>query len=741
MVDFQRINQNSRFKVIRQNSLYDLSTYQDNNRSVLLQERPGWNKSSDGRLLTVAEWLGETWHLPVIEDNLRLPPITTNERLAVLGEPEAGDTFITVKQVLFHTNRAASGIPDYVGHRFTCLLVSTEINSETKYGLFWSTHDNIDYIEEVTEQPPAPSPQQPATPVEIEIEVFAGQTAVVNLGARERDGQQPLPAEDNTIVTPLPLPAGHDAYPVDVHIGETVVLEIGEQREQPTRPINLSKKWKIPECTCTYTNKSGNLVKFYNDASVDPRCSEGLFKDICEAINQAEHFIFIAGWSFHPLLELQPNESDAGNNPIGLRLLEWCNRDPKRIVAIHTWDHTNIAVKDDYNDYGENIFTRILRADRNDMWGRRFFWRASSHYTKAMSHHQKFIVCDCPSPNRNNRRALQVFIGGIDLTQGRMDWPAHQHVNLSNEGDKETKMAIEFMRRQRKYYLSDIQNNYYYNTINLIDIIDRSNFYSIEWYNPELGNMIGFPKMPWHDIHSRIIGPAAWDVLREFVGRWRLDPCYTPFSAKCHDAKPQYVSPVDDKYLDVLWSGSFEKEEEGYESSRATDPTWTVQIHRSIVRDHWGGDDTNLFWTLSADNEKSIQEAYINAIRMAERFIYIETQFFIGSGNKWFSESNRRPTVTNDIPYEVVNKIIEKYRNDSEFHIYIIVPMFPEGNPSDASNQGVRDFQWRTFEYMIRELRQNDVDWRRYLTIGFLANWDSHGQINTQGNRENNVQN
>jgi phosphatidylserine/phosphatidylglycerophosphate/cardiolipin synthase-like enzyme len=29
------------------------------------------------------------------------------------------------------------------------------------------------------------------------------------------------------------------------------------------------------------------------------------------------------------------------------------------------------------------------------------------------------------------------------------------------------------------------------------------------------------PRQAWHDIHSRIEGPAAWDVLLNFEQRWR----------------------------------------------------------------------------------------------------------------------------------------------------------------------------------------------------------------------------
>ena len=34
------------------------------------------------------------------------------------------------------------------------------------------------------------------------------------------------------------------------------------------------------------------------------------------------------------------------------------------------------------------------------------------------------------------------------------------------------------------------------------------------------GNTTGLPREPWHDLHSRIEGPAAYDVLSNFEERW-----------------------------------------------------------------------------------------------------------------------------------------------------------------------------------------------------------------------------
>lgn len=39
-------------------------------------------------------------------------------------------------------------------------------------------------------------------------------------------------------------------------------------------------------------------------------------------------------------------------------------------------------------------------------------------------------------------------------------------------------------------------------------------------YDLKQGTVAGCPREPWHDLHSRIDGPAAYDVLTNFEERW-----------------------------------------------------------------------------------------------------------------------------------------------------------------------------------------------------------------------------
>ncbi len=104
-------------------------------------------------------------------------------------------------------------------------------------------------------------------------------------------------------------------------------------------------------------------------------------------------------------------------------------RRPAPLVAIHTWDHTNMAAADDQNDDGNDV----IRSLNGGSAPANLLWRASSHDNTGMSHHQKFVVMDQPDPSDSKgRRALRVFFGGPGsherpVRSPRPPHPAHRH--------------------------------------------------------------------------------------------------------------------------------------------------------------------------------------------------------------------------------------------------------------------------------------------------------------------------
>ncbi|KAF2323243.1 hypothetical protein GH714_034291 [Hevea brasiliensis] len=99
------------------------------------------------------------------------------------------------------------------------------------------------------------------------------------------------------------------------------------------------------------------------------------------------------------------------------------------------------------------------------------------------THHQKIVVVDSAMPNGDSqRRRIVSFVGGIDLCDGRYDSPFHS-------------------------------------LFRTLDTAHHDDFHQPNFAGHSIEK--GGPREPWHDIHSRLEGPIAWDVLFNFEQRWR----------------------------------------------------------------------------------------------------------------------------------------------------------------------------------------------------------------------------
>ena len=101
------------------------------------------------------------------------------------------------------------------------------------------------------------------------------------------------------------------------------------------------------------------------------------------------------------------------------------------------------------------------------------------------------------TPASETTRRVTAFLGGLDLCAGRYDTPAHT-----------------LFRGLRTVFHGDV-------------------------YNPTFREAELGPRQPWHDMHCRLDGPAAYDVLENFEQRWRKTTRLRlkgvlPFGKKAH---------------------------------------------------------------------------------------------------------------------------------------------------------------------------------------------------------------
>jgi len=98
--------------------------------------------------------------------------------------------------------------------------------------------------------------------------------------------------------------------------------------------------------------------------------------------------------------------------------------------------------------------------------------------------------------------------------------------------------------------------------------------------------------------------------------------------------------------------------------------------------------------------EQSIHAAYVAAIRSAERFVYVENQYFIGGSYAW--PSYRNSGACNLVPMEIALKVASKVRAGEPFTAYVVMPMWPEGNPGSGPAQEILFWQNQTMEMMYK---------------------------------------
>lgn len=201
----------------------------------------------------------------------------------------------------------------------------------------------------------------------------------------------------------------------------------------------------------------------------------------------------------------------------------------------------------------------------------------------------------------------------------------------------------------------------------------NTDFHCFDFYQTNIAGASfnkGGPREPWHDAHACIKGEAAWDILTNFEQRW---------TKQCD---PSLLVPTST--LTKLIHQTY--------STNQVERNWKVQVFRSI--DHASA--SQLFRNLTI--EQSIHEAYVEAIRRADKFIYIENQYFIGGCHLW--KKDQHCGCRNLIPIEIALKVVNKIKAKERFAVYIVIPMWPEGVPESDSVQDILHWTRETMSMM-----------------------------------------
>ncbi|KAI7726445.1 hypothetical protein M8C21_021355 [Ambrosia artemisiifolia] len=453
--------------------------------------------------------------------------------------------------------------------------------------------------------------------------------------------------------------------------------------------------------------RKGSQVTLYQDAHVraesktpEIQLDGGRFyeqgrcwEDICHAISSAHHMIYIVGWSIYHKVKLirEPTGSmpRGGDQTLG-DLLKYKSEEGVRVLLL-VWDD-----KTSHSTLFGNT-TGVM--DTHDEETRKFFKHSSvkcvlsPRYGSgklglfkqqvvggAFTHHQKCVLVDTQA--YGNNRKITTFIGGLDLCNGRYDTPEHRLFH------------------------------------------DLDTIFKDDVHQPTFPAGTKAPRQPWHDLHCKIDGPAAYDVLVNFEQRWRKATRFREFAfvAKriAHweddsllkiDRISWILSPTNHVQVNAAHTVVPRDDPLLHVSSEDDPDNWHVQIFRSIDSGSLKGfpktvdvaEEQHLVTAKNMVIEKSIQTAYIQAIRSAQHFIYIENQYFIGSSYAWSYEN---AGADNLIPMELAQKIASKIRNNERFSVYVVIPMWPEGIPTSATVQEILYWQSQTMEMMYGVVAQ-----------------------------------
>ncbi|KAL5538519.1 hypothetical protein UlMin_045122 [Ulmus minor] len=410
---------------------------------------------------------------------------------------------------------------------------------------------------------------------------------------------------------------------------------------------------RFGELATYFPQRKGGQVTLYQDAHAHDcglpnfELDNGLeykqsscWDDIFDAISQARHLIYIGGWSFYHKVKLlrgkNAEESMLGDllkkkalEGVTVLLLLWNDPSSRKFLGLK-YDGIMRTYGEETRRFFEDSLVRVLLVGRTEA---------------IYSQHQKTLIVDTDAGA--GKRKITAFVGGLDFSLGRYDTPEHPLF-----GTLKTAHADDF-------------------------------------HNPNFKKPgEGCPREPWHDLHCRIDGPAAYDVHTNFEERWlkaseqlelqKLKSSYDGALLKIDD----FVSMEDDPCL-----------------SEDNPETWNVQIFRSIDSNSAKGfpenskeaTNKNLVRWKNVSIDMSIHTAYDMAIRAAQNFIYIESQYFVGSSYNW--DSFKDSGANNLIPMEIALKIVNKIKANERFSAYILIPMWPEGDPTSTAVQSILFWQ------------------------------------------------
>ncbi|KAK5582590.1 hypothetical protein RB653_004175 [Dictyostelium firmibasis] len=196
------------------------------------------------------------------------------------------------------------------------------------------------------------------------------------------------------------------------------------------------------------------------------------YNELAETIRRAKHEIYITGWWVSPYVYLQ--RDNGVEHMEKSRLDRVLTEKAKEGVKVYVlmWNETNLGVQ-----LGSRHAKNWLEGCHSNI----HVIRHPKRYPLSWSHHQKNAIID----------QQIAFVGGIDICLMRYETSKFQLTD--NEG--------------KRFPGKDYGN--------LLGTVIRTGDPKKDQFDRR-----ECPRMPWHDVHTKIVGPSAKDVASNFIQRW-----------------------------------------------------------------------------------------------------------------------------------------------------------------------------------------------------------------------------
>ncbi|GAA5862918.1 hypothetical protein JCM1840_002326 [Sporobolomyces johnsonii] len=367
--------------------------------------------------------------------------------------------------------------------------------------------------------------------------------------------------------------------------------------------------------------KEGNNVKWFIGGN-------DYYFALSELLENAKETIWVFDWWLTPELYLRRPPTENEDYRVDRILKKKAEQGVKIYICVYE-ELPGIMTMDSSHTqkYLEGLHPNIAVMRHPDHIG--------GQATLYWSHHEKLVIVD-------NTVAC---IGGLDACFGRYDTNTYPLADVH---------PTDFART--------IQPGQDYNNARIQD------FQHVAKWASNQQSRLETARLPWHDCHAMFVGPAVMDVGQHFVERWNFVKTlkYKDEARYSHLAFQHVVSPGDQPQQEIVrhpyWQRflDFGKQFSIHRKAKDEGGNIKVQVLRSSAD-----------WSSGIQTEHSIQNAYVQLIDEAEKFILIHNQFFISSTGV------HKSPVKNLVAKALVERILKAARASQAFKCIVLVPALP----------------------------------------------------------------